>query len=271
MLKQRVVTAIVLALVLLGCLLQQDPLWMRLLVTILLCAATYELLLLTLRITPALAVAGALPFIALFWWSGGYLGLLLIYWQSLFGVVLWVLIATGLCFYRHHGNWPLLARLLLLGLGLDLLWICGHGLVFLHLHYGAAVLFYLLSLVWVADIGAYFIGKRFGRTKLAPAISPGKTREGLLGGLASSLLWMTVVYQFSAGWGLALLPFLLISVVTSLASVCGDLFESVLKREAGVKDSSQLLPGHGGVLDRIDGVLAATPVFLCGILLAGQV
>jgi len=131
-------------------------------------------------------------------------------------------------------------------------------------------LLYLLSLVWVADIGAYFIGKRFGRHKLAPSISPGKTREGLLGGLVSSLLWMIVVYQASAGWGIALLPFLLIGVLTALASVFGDLFESVLKREAGVKDSSKLLPGHGGVLDRIDGVLAATPVFLSGILIAGQ-
>jgi phosphatidate cytidylyltransferase len=270
MLKQRVITAVILALIVAVCLLQQDPLWMRLLFTVMLCAATYELILLTLRTTRPLAITGALPFIALFWWSGDYVNALLIFWQSLTGAVLWVLISIGLCFYRHSGNWPLLARVLLLGLGLDLLWICGHGLVFLHLHYGAAVLFYLLSLVWVADIGAYFIGKRFGRHKLAPSISPGKTREGLLGGLASSLLWMIVVYQASAGWGLALLPFLLIGVITSLSSVFGDLFESVLKREAGVKDSSRLLPGHGGVLDRIDGLLAATPVFLSGILFAGQ-
>jgi phosphatidate cytidylyltransferase len=270
MLKQRVITAVVLALIVVGCLLQQDSLWMRLLFAVLLFAATYELILLTLKTTRPLAIIGALPFIALFWWSGGYVNAALIYWQSLVGVILWVLISTGLCFYRHNGNWPLLARVLLLGLGLDLLWICGHGLVFLQLNYGAAVLFYLLSLVWVADIGAYFVGKRFGRHKLAASISPGKTREGLLGGLVASLLWMIVVYQASAGWGIALLPFLLIGVLTALASVFGDLFESVLKREAGVKDSSKLLPGHGGVLDRIDGVLAATPVFLSGILFAGQ-
>ena len=270
MLKQRVITAVVLVLVVVGCLLQQDPFWSRLLFTVLLLAATYELVLLTLRSTPPLAVIGALPFAALFWWSGSYVNALLIYWQSLVGVILWVLISIGLCFYRHNGNWPLLARVLVLGLSLDLLWICGHGLVFLHLNYGWAMLLYLLSLVWVADIGAYFSGRRFGHHKLAPSISPGKTREGVIGGLAANLLWMMVVYQVSEGWGLALLPFLLIGVITSLASVFGDLFESVLKREAGVKDSSRLLPGHGGVLDRIDSVLAATPVFLSGILLAGQ-
>lgn len=270
MLKQRVITAIVLAVVVIACLLQPDPLWTRLLFATLLLAAAYELILLTLRSSRLLAIAGALPFVALFWWAGAHINALLIYWQSLFGVVLWVLISIGLCFYRHHGNWPLLLRVLLLGLGLDLLWICGHGLIFLQLSYGAEMLFYLLSLVWIADIGAYFSGKRFGRSKLAPSISPGKTREGVVGGLVGSLLWMLVVYQFNAGWGIALLPFLLIGVVTSLASVFGDLFESVLKREAGVKDSSRLLPGHGGVLDRIDGVLAATPVFVTGTILAGQ-
>jgi len=271
MLKQRIFTAVILLLVVVVCLLQQDPVWVRLLFAILLFAATYELILLMLRITQPMAIVGALLFVALFWWSGSYINALLIYWQSIAGIALWVLISTGLCFYHHHGNWPMLARVLVLGLGLDLIWICGHGLVFLHLNYGSAILLYLLSLVWVADIGAYFSGRRFGRHKLAPSISPGKTREGVIGGLVANLLWMFVVYQVSGGWGLALLPFLLICVMTSLASVFGDLFESVLKREAGVKDSGKLLPGHGGMLDRIDGVLAATPVFLSGLLYAGQV
>jgi phosphatidate cytidylyltransferase len=132
------------------------------------------------------------------------------------------------------------------------------------------MLLYLLSLVWVADIGAYFSGRRFGRNKLAPAISPGKTREGLIGGLLANLLWMLVVYWISQGWGIALLPFLLVGVATSLISVVGDLFESVLKREAGVKDSGSLLPGHGGVLDRVDSLIAATPVYVSGLIFAGQ-
>jgi phosphatidate cytidylyltransferase len=124
--------------------------------------------------------------------------------------------------------------------------------------------------VWVADIGAYFSGRRFGRHKLAPAISPGKTREGVIGGLMANLLWMLLVYQFSLGWGLALLPFLIIGLATSLISVVGDLFESVLKREAGVKDSGKLLPGHGGVLDRVDSVIAAAPIFISGFIIAAQ-
>ncbi len=270
MLKQRIITAIILALVVVGVLLQQDTLWAQILFAVVLFTATRELILLTLRISPTIALLGSGLFVGLYWLSGSVMNELLIYWQSMAGALLWILIMCGLCFYRHNGNWPLFARVLLLAVGLDLLWICVHGLVHLHEVYGGVMLLYLLSLVWVADIGAYFGGRRFGRNKLAPAISPGKTREGVIGGLAANLVWMLVVYQLSLGWGLDLLPFLLLGLATSLFSVAGDLFESVLKREAGVKDSGKLLPGHGGVLDRIDSVIAATPIFITGLILAGQ-
>jgi phosphatidate cytidylyltransferase len=129
---------------------------------------------------------------------------------------------------------------------------------------GPQWLFYSLSLVWVADTGAYFSGKKFGKKKLAPKISPGKTREGLLGAVLA-----TSVYTFLAGnyFGLEvekILLLLLLSFVLTLVSVAGDLYESLLKREAGLKDSGVILPGHGGMLDRIDSVLAAMPVFLVG-------
>ena len=270
MLKQRIITAVIMAITVVGCILQQDTIWTRILFAVVLLVASFELIRLTLRTPPVIALLGASLFVAFYWWSGSLINPLLIYWQSLAGVVLWVLITIGLCFYRHHGNWPLLARVLLLGVSLDLLWICVHGLVFLQATYGGEILLYLLSLVWVADIGAYFSGRRFGRHKLAPAISPGKTREGVIGGLMANLLWMLLIYQFSLGWGLALLPFLIIGLATSLISVVGDLFESVLKREAGVKDSGKLLPGHGGVLDRVDSVIAAAPIFISGFIIAAQ-
>jgi len=129
---------------------------------------------------------------------------------------------------------------------------------------GADWLFYALSLVWVADIGAYFSGKKFGRNKLAPLISPGKTKEGLIGGvIATSLYTLAASYYFDLAIEHAAL-LVLLSIILTFISVSGDLYISLLKREAGLKDSGNILPGHGGMLDRIDSVLAAMPVFLFG-------
>jgi len=121
-----------------------------------------------------------------------------------------------------------------------------------------------LALVWAADSGAYFAGRHFGKHKLAPRISPNKTWEGLFGGLLAGVA-VAVGLGWLAGIDIAHLPGLLItSVVAVFASVLGDLFESLIKRHAGAKDSGHLIPGHGGVLDRVDGVLAAVPVFALG-------
>lgn len=128
--------------------------------------------------------------------------------------------------------------------------------------HSVALLLYVLSLVWVMDIGAYFAGKRFGKNKLAPLISPGKTREGVMGGVCAALLLMVVVLFSSERFQEQLFLFVVASLAAALISVPGDLYESRLKRARGIKDSSQIIPGHGGVLDRIDGVVAACPVFL---------
>jgi len=127
----------------------------------------------------------------------------------------------------------------------------------------------VMVLVWVADIGAYFSGKAFGRRKLAPAVSPGKSWEGLIGGLLTSLL-VTVVVGVVRDWSVASLFLAVLgAAVVVLISVVGDLTESMFKRQSGVKDSSNLLPGHGGVLDRIDSLTAAVPVFAALLWLAG--
>ncbi len=152
-------------------------------------------------------------------------------------------------------------------------WTCG-GLVLIPAYVAIislyslqpALLLFVLIIVWGADIGAYFVGKRFGRVKLAPNISPAKTWEGVLGGLFLA----AVLVLLSSRWleidVAVLLPFCL---AVAIISVIGDLTVSMFKRHAGVKDSGRFFPGHGGVLDRIDSVTAAAPLFALGISWVG--
>jgi phosphatidate cytidylyltransferase len=134
---------------------------------------------------------------------------------------------------------------------------------------GPILVLALLVLIWVADTAAYFVGRRWGRAKLAPALSPGKTWAGLLGGLLGAA---AAGAAMAAVLGLHLLPAVLLVAlcgVTALVSIVGDLFESLLKRRRAVKDSGRLLPGHGGILDRIDSLTAAAPVFALGLIWLG--
>ena len=121
----------------------------------------------------------------------------------------------------------------------------------------------------MSDIGAYFAGRQWGQHKLAVQVSPGKTWEGFWGGMATSLLCVVVIWLVAANPAYALLPSLAIGLLTALSSVVGDLLESMLKRHVQVKDSGKILPGHGGILDRIDGITAAAPVFALGLIMAG--
>jgi phosphatidate cytidylyltransferase len=133
---------------------------------------------------------------------------------------------------------------------------------------GPALLLFALAVVWAADVGAYFAGRRFGRVKLAPAVSPGKTWEGVLGGLLAALL-----VAWCGSWLLGMSSGLMLPVALSLAliSVLGDLTVSLFKRNAGLKDSGSLFPGHGGVLDRVDGVSSAVPLFALQMQWSGLV
>ena len=134
--------------------------------------------------------------------------------------------------------------------------------------HGPQLMMFFLLLIWVADSGAYFAGRKFGRRKLAPHISPGKTIEGVAGALGGGLLCALVLVWLQwlpVSWWLLVL----ICISTVLVSVGGDLWESVLKRERGMKDSGNILPGHGGVLDRIDSQIAAGPWFVASLMVAG--
>ena len=123
-----------------------------------------------------------------------------------------------------------------------------------------------LVLVWVADAGAYYAGRHWGRTPLSPRLSPGKTREGLYGGIISAAI-LAVGYGVLFGLTMAVLAaFVLVCALSVLFSVAGDLSESLVKRLAGAKDSGSLFPGHGGMLDRIDSLTAAAPVFALGMI-----
>jgi phosphatidate cytidylyltransferase len=133
--------------------------------------------------------------------------------------------------------------------------------------YGAEMTMYFLVLIWLADISAYFVGKKYGKTKLAPEVSPGKTIEGMYGALLAGLVCGIAISLFYGFQFLIAADFALLSILTVLISIYGDLFFSLAKRKRGVKDSGHILPGHGGVLDRIDSVIAAAPFFYAGVIM----
>lgn len=184
--------------------------------------------------------------------------------------VVWWLVATALVLsypgsQRHWGG-----RVGSLLIGLLILLPAWQALVVLkQWPLGNWLIVAVMVLVWAADIGAYFSGKALGRRKLAPQVSPGKSWEGLIGGLITSLL-ITVSVGLYQNWSpRALVLAFLGAALVVVISVVGDLTESMFKRSSGIKDSSQLLPGHGGVMDRIDSLTAAVPVFTVLLWLAG--
>ncbi|EXU75706.1 MULTISPECIES: phosphatidate cytidylyltransferase [Erwinia] len=193
---------------------------------------------------------------------------------SLWAALCWWIIALLLVlFYPSSARWWRASRILRLVFGiLTIVPFFWSMLTLRQYNYeadhfaGAWWLLYVMFLVWGADSGAYLFGRLFGRHKLAPKVSPGKTWEGFFGGLAASAL---IAWLFSL-WAPLMVPtstLLVCSVGAALASVLGDLSESMFKREAGIKDSGNLIPGHGGIMDRIDSLTAAVPVFSCLLLL----
>jgi phosphatidate cytidylyltransferase len=276
MLRQRIITAVIMLAALLPALFYPQPWPFALLTLLLMAAAAWEWGRLN-ALTPSLSWAMALGCTAACvggWWAGWLERDLLVLWVA--ATLVWVL---GGAFLLAGGvpRWQALARWLRCLLGLWLLWLAWLAVVQARA-VGVNFLLSVLTLVWLADVAAYFAGKAWGgrwvARKLAPSISPGKSWEGAIGGAAAvlvvGLLWSSLEAplalsaapslhaQVRAGHGVGLLVAALLFLTAM--SVVGDLTESLLKRSAGVKDSSALLPGHGGVLDRIDALLPVLPL-----------
>lgn len=272
MLRQRIITAIALMALLLPSLWLASPLPFELLSMAFIGAAGWEWARLNGVARPLVAIGMGVLLALLCWATSGLLvqpDRLSPWWWV--AVAAWVL-GGALALRVGPAGWPRLPALARQALGLALLWLAwlamARGRII-----GVNFLLSTMCIVWAADIAAYFGGRAFGRRKLAPTISPGKSWEGVYSGaigvLVLAFAWMALEHLWRSGapsvfaqlqQRFGLLGLLLSLLALTALSVLGDLFESMVKRAAGAKDSSQLLPGHGGVLDRVDALLPVLPV-----------
>lgn len=283
MLMQRVLTAIVLLLVLLGALMATSPWPLIVLLLLMAGCALWE----WLRLSLASGWQAAAPWVAIFttvfmfWLVWTWMPAtampsaaeqLVHPWIVVMALAGWAVLAVPQVVQGHTDSRRSAVALSVFGvLAVIAAWA---ALVRLHTDYGAWCLVSMMALIWAADIAAYFTGKALGKHKLAPRVSPGKTWEGAIGGMLAAAIWTTATATMPGSFGAILaerwsLPVVfLLSLLLAALSIIGDLFESLLKRRAGVKDSSRLLPGHGGVYDRIDALLPVAPVaaLLTGIV-----
>lgn len=269
MLRLRVFTAVILGCVLLAGLFALKSQWTVLAFGVALTVGAWEWAAFGgLRRVPArLLYAGVMALLLYlgWWWSAEpeqllmLLGAACCWWVAAF---LWLLLAPE----RHSPTIALLCGVPVLVpafVALGRLDVSGYGPA-----RGPLVVLWLVFLVIAADIGAYFVGRQFGRHKLAPRVSPGKTWEGALGGLCAVALvsWVGALH-----FGLPALLCVACGCAVGIFSVVGDLTESMFKRSAGLKDSGTILPGHGGMLDRIDSVTAAAPLYALGLFGSGVI
>lgn len=265
-LQKRVLTAVMLVAVLLGVLFAASPVVATLVAALLMLLAALEWTAFLGAVNPVvrhaylLLLAGA--YAAVYWLVPERVSLTLLLWVALgwwLVAVAWILrypvrippFAAGLA-----GVFVLVPAWISL---VSILQVAGQG---------ALLLLLTLAMIWAADIGAYFAGHRWGRLKLAPQVSPGKTLEGVAGGLLGSVV---VAGVGGSLLGLPLAAMLPLGLCVAAISVVGDLTESMFKRSVGLKDSGRLFPGHGGVLDRIDSITAAAPLFALALQWMGRI
>lgn len=270
MLRKRIITALVLLLFALPALFHPDEVWLGIFGLLLTTAAAWEWGKLNgLNAKHAMAFSLVCLLMCLSAWQMGWAGHLSYQtWLATGG--LWVMLG-GSMLRAGLDKWQSISSWVRLFVGILILSVTWLALLQAKIM-GSVFLLSVLSLVWIADIAAYFAGRRWGRHKLAPSISPGKSWEGVLGGMVAVLAWsfawlaMEDMYPLLSGsifsklmlHGWVVMVFGVIFL--TLTSVMGDLIESLVKRSAGAKDSSGLLPGHGGVLDRLDALLPALPI-----------
>jgi phosphatidate cytidylyltransferase len=280
-LKQRIITAIILALIFITATVFLSSFSYSLFVTIVVLAASWEwcaFIGLAKQVAKVsyLATLGSM-IIALYFFLGIVPESLVInsYRAGIIlglGILFWVLTFFMLKGYPSNSDrWNNKSKIALMGLmALIPTWV---GVVQIkYLNPQGFLLLGMVVMVAAADIGAYFVGKRIGKNRLAPSLSPNKTWEGVLGGFAACLLvgilliWLLHSYLITLS-NVQILILVLLSLVVTLFDVIGDLLESMLKRNRDLKDSGKILPGHGGILDRVDGLLAVTPIFVLTFLI----
>lgn len=280
MLKSRIITAIVLVLVLMTFMFILPDIWWSGLILVMVMQGVLEwakLAKMQVNMAYVYAALSLVLMVALLWFDSNhidteqYIPHLLIYAIAAF---FWIIVVPTWMIVGWKVENPLVMGLVgwvvLIPTGLAMLDLHGHEVQEASvLATGPWMLLFLMGLVWVADIGAYFAGRRFGKHKLAPSISPGKTWEGVVGGMLGVSVYVALIWSISPySASLALLPILLLTSWWWVGlAVIGDLFESAIKRQAGVKDSGTLLPGHGGLLDRIDALTPTLPLAALVILM----
>ena len=261
MLKQRIITAAVLIPVVLGAIFYFPSCWFALFLAVVVLIGAWEWSDLMglenlVQRSGFVAVCSLIMLLIEFSEPSWWWGIACLWWGVAFA---WVLDYPG-----SAGHWKEKNGLMAV-IGIIVLVPAWHGLVFLHgQENGPGWVLYVMAIVWGADTGAYFAGRRYGDKKLAPRVSPGKSVAGLWGGAATTFILALVCSFFVSDGFYQALGLILLTVAVSFISVLGDLLESMMKRERGIKDSGSILPGHGGILDRIDSLTAASPVFTLG-------
>jgi len=278
MTRTRLLAALVMAPIAIAAILLLPTPWMIMLAAVVFLAGLWEWFDLaeiedTLART-VLLVAHLAMMVAIVWASRSSTGPTLVLFQlaSVIGVIWWLLALMWLGRSTFASDHDTHARMFKLAAGALTVIPAWCALAWIHASEpnGHRWLLTAIAVVWAADTGAYFAGRKFGKHKLAPRISPNKTIEGLIGGVIAGVVVGVAAAFWLAEAPLAQLPSVaLVALAAVLFSVIGDLFESMLKRHAGVKDSGHLIPGHGGILDRLDGVLAALPVLALGKAVMG--